>query len=338
MTDRDTERIYASGGGADRGADNGKGKTINFSHEPVLLREVIEGLAIKPGGIYLDGTAGGGGHSSAIAERLTDGRLISLDRDPEAVAAAGARLARFGEKAKVIRANFSEIEDVCRAEGVGALDGVLLDLGVSSYQLDTPERGFSYISDAPLDMRMDRDASLSAADVVNKYPCEKLERIIYEYGEERFAPRIARGICEARQNAHVKTTGQLVAIIKAAMPAAAVRGSEHHPAMRTFQAIRIEVNGELDVIDPTIRRAVSLLAPGGRIAIITFHSLEDRRVKGTFAELARGCICPPDFPVCVCGHVPEVKLVSKKPIVATREELVRNSRSHSAKLRVAEKL
>lgn len=316
----------------------GKGEAINFSHEPVLLDEVIEGLAIKPGGVYLDGTAGGGGHSSAIAERLDGGRLISLDRDPEAVRAAGARLARFGERAKVIRANFSEIEDVCRAEGVAALDGVLLDLGVSSYQLDTPERGFSYISDAPLDMRMDRDSALSAAEVVNKYPEERLERIIYEYGEERFAPRIARGICEARAASPIVTTGELVSIIKAAMPAAAVRNSEHHPAMRTFQAIRIEVNGELDVIDPTIRRAVSLLAPGGRIAIITFHSLEDRRVKGTYAELARGCTCPPDFPVCVCGHKPQIKLVSRKPIVATREELARNRRSHSAKLRLAEKL
>lgn len=324
----------------DTGGNNNenKDKTINFSHEPVLLGEVIDGLDVKPDGIYLDGTVGGGGHSSAIAERLTSGRLISLDRDPEAVKAAGARLARFGEKAKVIHANFSEIDNVCRDEGITALDGVLLDLGVSSYQLDTPERGFSYISDAPLDMRMDRDAAFSAATVVNEYPRERLERIIYEYGEERFAPRIARGICEARQNAPIATTGQLVAIIKSSMPATAVRSSEHHPAMRTFQAIRIEVNGELDVIDPTIRRAVSLLAPGGRIAVITFHSLEDRRVKGTYNDLARGCICPPDFPVCVCGHTPEIKLVSKKPIVAGREELKKNSRSHSAKLRVAEKI
>ena len=311
---------------------------ISFSHEPVLLNEVIDALAIKPDGIYLDGTAGGGGHSSAIAARLTGGKLIALDRDPEAVAAAGARLSRYGDRARVIRSNFSEIDSVCDSLGIAALDGVLLDLGVSSHQLDTPERGFSYISDAPLDMRMDTSASLCAADVVNGYPRERLEKIIFEYGEEKFASRIASKICEKRETAPIKTTGELVNVIKSAIPAAALRGAEHHPAMRTFQAIRIEVNGELDVIEPTIRKAVSLLAPGGRIAVITFHSLEDRRVKQTFAELARGCVCPPDFPVCVCGHKPEVRLVTKKPVTASPGELERNTRSHSAKLRTAEKL
>ncbi len=311
---------------------------VNFSHEPVMLGEVMDSLSIKPDGIYIDGTAGGGGHSSAIAERLTTGRLIAIDRDPEAIAAAGTRLARFGDRAKVVRANFSEMDRVCADEGVSAVDGILLDLGVSSHQLDTPERGFSYISDAPLDMRMDTDAPLSAADVVNGYPREKLERIIHEYGEERFASRIAAKICEAREVAPIRTTGELVALIRSAMPAVAVRTAEHHPAMRTFQAIRIEVNGELEIIGPTVRRAVSLLAPGGRLAVITFHSLEDRRVKQTYAELARGCICPPDFPVCVCGHKPEIRTVTKKPITATAEELKRNPRSHSAKLRVAEKL
>ena len=311
---------------------------ISFSHEPVLLNEVIDALAIKPDGIYLDGTAGGGGHSSAIAARLTGGKLIALDRDPEAVAAAGARLSRYGDRARVIRSNFSEIDSVCDSLGIAALDGVLLDLGVSSHQLDTPERGFSYISDAPLDMRMDTSAALCAADVVNGYPRERLEKIIFEYGEEKFASRIASKICEKRETAPIKTTGELVNVIKSAIPAAAMRGAEHHPAMRTFQAIRIEVNGELDVIEPTIRKAVSLLAPGGRIAVITFHSLEDRRVKQTFAELARGCVCPPDFPVCVCGHKPEIRLVTKKPVTASPGELERNTRSHSAKLRTAEKL
>lgn len=314
------------------------GDKVNFSHEPVLLDEVIDSLAIKPDGIYIDGTAGGGGHSSAIASRLTAGRLIAIDRDPEAIAAAGARLAPFGERAKVVRANFSEMSRVCADEGIDAVDGILLDLGVSSHQLDTPERGFSYISDAPLDMRMDQNAPLSAADVVNGYPREKLERIIYEYGEEKFASRIASKICEARAAAPIKTTGELVALIRAAMPAAAVRSAEHHPAMRTFQAIRIEVNGELEIIEPTVRSAVSLLAPHGRLAVITFHSLEDRRVKQTYAQLARGCICPPDFPVCVCGHKPEIRTVTKKPITATAGELKINPRSHSAKLRVAEKL
>ena len=227
---------------------------------------------------------------------------------------------------------------MCASLGIGALDGVLLDLGVSSHQLDTPERGFSYISDAPLDMRMDPASPLSAADVVNRYPKEKLEKIIYEYGEEKFAQRIAARICEARAEAPIGTTGELVAVIRSAIPAAALRAAEHHPAMRTFQAIRIEVNGELDVIEPTVRSAVSLLAPGGRLAVITFHSLEDRRVKQTYAGLARGCICPPDFPVCVCGHKPEIKIVTKKPITASAGELARNTRSHSAKLRVAEKL
>ncbi len=317
--------------------DEAKGTSV-FSHKPVLLNEVIEYLDIKPDGSYLDGTAGGGGHSAAIAARLEGGRLTALDRDPDAVAAASARLAIYGDRAEVVRSNFCDMREVCAARGIDSLDGILLDLGVSSYQLDTPERGFSYISDAPLDMRMDTSAPLSAADVVNGYSKERLEKLIFEYGEERFAARIAAGICARRAERHIDTTGELVDIIKASIPAAAVRGAQHHPAMRTFQAIRIEVNGELEIIEPTVKTAVSLLRSGGRLAIITFHSLEDRRVKQAFAEAARGCICPPDFPVCVCGHEPQAKLLTKKPITASVDELRDNPRAHSAKLRVLEKL
>jgi 16S rRNA (cytosine1402-N4)-methyltransferase len=310
---------------------------IKFIHSPVLLDECIEGLNIRQGGIYVDGTAGGGGHSSAIAERLTDGKLIAIDRDEAAIRAAGARLAPFGERVSLARNNFSEIADVCASFGIDKIDGVLMDLGVSSYQLDTPERGFSYMADAELDMRMDRRASLTAYDVVNEYSAAELRRILFEYGEEKFAPKIASAIVAAREKSPIKTTGELCEIIKSAMPAAAKNGG-HHPAKRSFQAIRIEVNGELDAIEPAIRSATELLAPGGRIAIITFHSLEDRIVKQTFADLASGCVCPREFPVCVCGRKPQVKLVSKKPILPSETELERNPRSRSAKLRVAEKL
>jgi len=307
-----------------------------FSHVSVLLQECMDALCIKPDGIYIDGTAGGGGHSHEIASHLTTGKLIALDRDMSAVVAAGARLAEFGEHAKVVHSNFSEMAQVCRELGIDGIDGVLLDLGVSSYQLDTADRGFSYMADAPLDMRMNREDTLDAYTVVNTYPEQRLKSIIYDYGEERFAPRIAQRIVQEREKQPIRTTGELVSIIKAAMPAAAKEGG-HHPAKRTFQAIRIEVNGELSVIEPTIRDAVSLLKPGGRIAIITFHSLEDRIVKQTFASLASGCTCPRDFPVCVCGKKPLVDIISRKPILPSEQELEVNPRSRSAKLRVAQK-
>lgn len=310
---------------------------LNFSHRPVMLDECIENLAIKPDGIYVDGTAGGGGHSFAIASKLTTGRLIAIDQDEAAIAAASARLAPLGERATVCRSNFRNIAGVCAELGVKQIDGLLLDLGVSSYQLDTPERGFSYQADAPLDMRMDKRNPLSAYEVVNTYPQDELRRILFEYGEERFAPRIAATICRAREEAPIRTTGELVELIKKAMPAAA-RDGGHHPAKRSFQAIRIEVNAELDVIAPAIRSAVNLLSPGGRVVIITFHSLEDRIVKQTFAELTGGCTCPKNFPVCVCGNRPQVKIITRKPILPTAAELEENRRSHSAKVRVAEKL
>ena len=302
-----------------------------------MPNECIEGLNIRAGGIIVDGTAGGGGHSSLIAKRLNGGRLISIDRDETAIRAAGKRLAEFGDKVTLVRNNFSNIAEVCEKLGVEHIDGVLLDLGVSSYQLDTPERGFSYMADAPLDMRMDTSAPVTAYDVVNGYSEAELRRILFEYGEEKFAPKIAARIVREREKAPIETTGELVSIIKSSMPEAAKAGG-HHPAKRSFQAIRIEVNGELDAIAPAIRSAVDLLNPGGRIAIITFHSLEDRIVKQTFADLASGCVCPRDLPVCVCGRKPEIKLVNKKPIVASETELEENPRARSAKLRVAEKI
>ena len=311
---------------------------IQFSHKSVLLWECMEGLAIRPDGIYIDGTAGGAGHSSCIASQLSDGgRLIALDQDEVAVQTATARLAAFGERATVVRSNFREVEKVCRDLGIEQIDGMLLDLGVSSYQLDTAERGFSYQADAPLDMRMDLRNPLSAYEVVNEYSEERIKKILFEYGEERFSGRIASAILRAREQAPIRTTGELVRIVKGAIPAAA-RDGGHHPAKRTFQALRIEVNAELDVIEPAIRSAVSMLRPGGRIAIITFHSLEDRIVKQTFADLAKGCTCPKDFPICVCGNRPSVKVVTKKPILPGAEELAENPRSRSAKLRVAQKL
>ena len=312
-------------------------KEINFSHVSVLLQECMDGLNIKPNGIYVDGTAGGAGHSFQIASRLTDGKLIAIDRDEEAVAVATERLCGFGEQAVVVRSNYSEVKRVCESLGIEQIDGLLLDLGVSSYQLDTAERGFSYNADAPLDMRMDTSSPFSAYNVVNEYSEQELKKIIYNYGEDRFAPRIASAIVKQREIKPIETTGELVGLIKGAIPAAAREGG-HHPAKRTFQAIRIEVNGELAIIEPTIKDAVSMLKPGGRIAIITFHSLEDRIVKQTFAELSGGCTCPKNFPVCVCGNVPKVKIISKKPILPSDEELAVNPRSRSAKLRVAEKL
>ena len=315
-----------------------KEKKIEFSHRSVLLDECMQGLAIKPDGVYLDGTAGGGGHSSEIARRLSDGGLlIAIDQDETAVAVVTERLSSFGLRARVVRNNFCELKSVCKEQGIEEIDGLLLDLGVSSYQLDTPERGFSYQADAPLDMRMDKRKSLSAYEVVNTYPQEKLKKILFDYGEERYAPAIASAIVKQREKHPIETTAELSELIKYAIPPAAREGG-HHPAKRSFQAFRIEVNAELDVIEPAIRDAVSLLRRGGRIAIITFHSLEDRIVKQTFADLASGCTCPRDFPVCVCGKKPLVKVVTKKPILPSREELEENPRSRSAKLRVAEKL
>ena len=313
-------------------------ESITFSHRPVLPDECMNGLNIRPDGIYVDGTAGGAGHSSLIASRLgKGGRLIALDQDETAVAIATERLSVFGERTRVVRSNFRELGTVCDMLGISQIDGLLLDLGVSSYQLDTPERGFSYQADAPLDMRMDVRNPLTARKIVNEYSEDEIRRILFEYGEERFSSRIASNIIRERERAPIEPTGELVEIIKRSIPAAA-RDGGHHPAKRSFQALRIEVNAELDVIAPAIRSAVRLLSKGGRIAIITFHSLEDRIVKQTFSELSQGCTCPRDFPVCVCGKKPEVKVISRKPILPSQAELAINPRARSAKLRVAEKL
>ncbi len=305
-----------------------------FSHFSVLLNECIENLNINPNGIYVDGTAGGAGHSSKIAEKLEGGLLIPIDQDEDAIKVITERLASYGDKVKIVRDNFSNIKTVLENLGVDKIDGLLLDLGVSSYQLDTAERGFSYMADAPLDMRMDNRAARSAYTVVNEYSADELKKIIYDFGEERFAPKIVAGIIEARP---VKTTGEFVEIIKKSIPSFA-RKEEWSSVKRVFQAIRIEVNKELDVIAPTIEAAVNSMNVGGRIVIITFHSLEDRIVKQTFNQLASGCTCPKDFPVCVCGNKPKIKVLTKKPILPSEEELAVNSRSKSAKLRVAERI
>lgn len=312
-------------------------KKIEFSHRSVLLDECMDGLNINPNGIYVDGTAGGAGHSSEIAKKLENGQLIAIDQDATAVAVATERLSQLGKNTRVVRSNFCEIASVCRQLGIEKINGVLLDLGVSSYQLDTAERGFSYSADAPLDMRMDDRATLSAYDVVNGYPEQELKRILFEYGEERFAPAIASAIVKRREKAPIESTAELSDIIKYAIPPYAREGG-HHPAKRSFQAIRIEVNRELDVIEPAIRDAVGMLESKGRIAIITFHSLEDRIVKQTFASLASGCTCPKDFPVCVCNNKPKIRIINKKPILPSKEELEENPRSRSAKLRIAEKI
>lgn len=313
------------------------GNEVNFSHRPVLLDECIEGLSIRPDGVYVDGTTGGAGHSFEIASRLTSGRLICLDQDETAIRVAGERLACFGDRVSLWHYNFRSVAQVLQLAGVDGIDGMLLDLGVSSYQLDTAERGFSYQKDAPLDMRMDERNPMTAERVVNEYSEYDLKRIIYDYSEERFASRIAANIIRHRANAPIKTTGELVNIIKEAIPAAA-RDGGHHPAKRTFQAIRIEVNAELDVIAPAIEAAVSALRPGGRIAIITFHSLEDRLVKKTFASLAQGCTCPKNLPICVCGNKPKIEIETRKPILPSVQELEVNPRSRSAKLRIATKI
>ena len=308
-----------------------------FAHRSVMLEPCMDALNIRPDGIYVDGTAGGGGHSFEIARRLTTGRLIAIDQDEAAIKAASAKLSCLGDRAVVVRNNFCHVADVLDTLGVDRIDGILLDLGVSSYQLDTPERGFSYMADAPLDMRMDMRSEKNAYQVVNTYSEHDLRRILFDYGEERFAGRIASRIVEARCVRPIETTGELTALIKSAIPAAA-RDGGHHPAKRSFQAIRIEVNSELDVIRPALEAAAQRLRKGGRMAVITFHSLEDRIVKQTFADMASGCTCPKGLPVCVCGKKPTVKVISRKPILPDEEELENNPRSRSAKLRVAEKL
>ena len=310
-------------------------ETQNFRHISVLLNECMEGLAIRPDGIYVDGTAGGAGHSSEIAKQLTTGRLIALDKDPDAVAVASERLAQY-PCAQVVQTDFSRMCETLDRLGIDSVDGILLDLGVSSFQLDTPERGFSYMHDAPLDMRMSR-TGLSAYDVVNTYDFQALCRVMREYGEERYTPAVAKGILRRREQHPIETTGELVEVIRSSLPAKARREGGGHPAKRGFQAIRIEVNGELDSLSQFLSEAFERLKPGGRMAIITFHSLEDRMVKQRFAELCRGCTCPPDFPVCVCGKQPLGRLVNRKPIEAAQEEQQANSRSKSARLRVIEK-
>lgn len=310
----------------------------NFSHVSVLLFECIEALNIRDGYTYVDCTTGGGGHSLEIAKRLgPNSRLICFDRDKDAIAAAKERLKNYLDKITFVNDNFSGLEKVVEDYKIDNLGGVLADLGCSSYQFDTPERGFSYMHDARLDMRMDTDSSLSAYEIVNGYSEEALKKIIYEYGEERFAPRIASAICKRRIEHPITTTHELTEIIKGAIPSAA-RVDGPHPAKRTFQAIRIEVNGELDAIKPLIDSAAKNLVSSGRIAVISFHSLEDRLVKQGFKSLLGGCTCPKDFPICVCGRKPLIKEVTKKPILPTEEELENNPRSRSAKLRVAEKL
>ena len=308
-----------------------------FHHVSVLLQECLEGLNIRPEGIYVDGTLGGAGHSSRIAQRLTTGRLIGIDRDPVALAAAGERLKPWKDRVTLVHSNFCEIKQVLSDLQIPGVDGILLDLGVSSPQLDDGQRGFSYMADAPLDMRMNGEDALTAREVVNTWPQEELKRILYTYGEERYAPQIASAICRRREEAPIGATLGLVDIIRSALPAGA-RGGEQQPAKRSFQAIRIAVNDELGSVEKVMADAIPLLNPGGRLAVITFHSLEDRIVKNAMAEAAKGCTCPPNFPVCVCGKKPQVKLISRKPIVSGAAELAENPRARSAKLRVCEKL
>ncbi|MCI8686858.1 MAG: 16S rRNA (cytosine(1402)-N(4))-methyltransferase RsmH [Lawsonibacter sp.] len=308
-----------------------------FTHRPVLLGECMEALNIRPDGVYFDGTLGRAGHSREIARRLTTGRLICVDRDQAALDAARERLAPWMDRVELVHSNFDRVDEILDRLSLPGVDGMLFDLGVSSPQLDDGSRGFSYMADAPLDMRMDQEEGLTAAEVVNGWPQEELRRIISRYGEERYAPQIAGAIVRRREDKPVSTTLELVEIIKSAMPGKALR-EKQHPAKRTFQAIRIAVNDELASVERMLQRAVPRLNRGGRLAVITFHSLEDRIVKTGLAEFARGCTCPPDFPVCVCGRTPDIKLVSKKPLLPSRKELEENSRARSAKLRVAEKL
>ena len=308
-----------------------------FHHVSVLLEECIQGLAIKPDGIYVDGTLGGAGHSSRIAAKLTTGRLIGIDRDNVALEAAAELLRPFEDRVTLVHANFCDMDQALQELGIDKVDGILLDLGVSSPQLDDGQRGFSYMTDAPLDMRMNGEDTRDARQIVNTWSYEELKRILYDYGAERCAPRIAAAICRRREQAPIETTLELVDVIKSAMPTSALR-EKQHPAKRSFQAIRIAVNDELGAVETVMKKAVPLLNPGGRLAVITFHSLEDRIVKNAMAEAAKGCTCPPSFPVCVCGKKPQVRIVTRKPIVSGEEELERNPRARSAKLRICEKL
>lgn len=308
---------------------------MEFSHIPVLLDETIDSLAVRTDGLYIDATAGGAGHACEIAKRLTTGRLIALDKDPDAVTAASLRLAPY-PCATVLREDFKNLSSVFRGLDLPPADGILMDLGVSSHQLDSAERGFSYHADAPLDMRMSQQG-MSAADVVNTYPENELARVLRDWGEERFFGRIAKAIVRARLGAPIETTVQLADIVRGAIPAAA-RREGGHPAKRSFQAIRIEVNGELSALSGALDDAFSLLAVGGRLSVITFHSLEDRIVKQRFASFAQGCTCPSDFPVCVCGKTPRGLLVTRKGVSPSAEEVEENNRSRSAKLRTVEKI
>ena len=308
-----------------------------YTHRPVLLDECIEGLNIKPDGIYVDGTLGRAGHSAEIAKRLTTGHLYCIDRDMAAIEAAREKLSTWMDRVTLIHGNFTDLEALLEEAGAAKADGMLFDFGVSSPQLDDAERGFSYMQDAPLDMRMDQSQALTARTVVNEWSQEELKRILYQYGEERYSPAIAGAIVRAREQSPIETTFQLVEVIRSAMPAAALR-EKQHPAKRSFQAIRIAVNDELGAVERMLQAAVPRLKPGGRLCVISFHSLEDRIVKTALAEFARGCTCPPDFPVCVCGKTPRVRLVGKRPITASEQELEENPRARSAKLRVAERL
>lgn len=310
---------------------------MEYTHKSVLLDECIEGLAIRPEGTYVDGTLGRAGHSREIARRLTTGRLVCIDRDMAAIEAAKERLALWMDRVTLVHGNFADLGELLDRAGVDRADGMLFDLGVSSPQLDDAARGFSYMQDAPLDMRMDTSAVLTAGTVVNTWSYEELRRILFEYGEERYAPAIAKAICRVREDRPIATTLELVEVIKEAMPAAALR-EKQHPAKRSFQAIRIAVNGELDALPPMLEAAVDKLSPGGRLAVITFHSLEDRIVKRAMQDMARGCTCPPEFPVCVCGGKARAKLITKKPVEAAAGEQAENRRARSAKLRILEKL
>ena len=310
---------------------------MEFQHRSVLLDECIDALSIRPDGIYLDGTLGGAGHSLEICRRLTTGRLIGVDRDEVALRAAAERLKPFADRVTTVHSNFCEINTILDGLGLDGVDGMLFDLGVSSPQLDDASRGFSYMADAPLDMRMDRGEALTASTVVNEWPQEELRRILYEYGEERYAPQIAAAIVRRRQQRPIETTLELVDVIRSAMPPQALR-EKQHPAKRSFQAIRIAVNDELASVSRLMHDAIDRLNPSGRLAVITFHSLEDRIVKNAMQAAAKGCTCPPEFPVCICGKKPKVRVLTRKPIVSGAQELAENPRARSAKLRVAEKL
>ncbi len=311
---------------------------MEFKHVPILLNECIENLNIRDGGIYVDCTVGGAGHSREIAKRIGNGRLICFDQDKTALNVARERLSEYGDKVSFVKDNFKNIKQDLKGLGIEKVDGILMDIGVSSYQIDEDKRGFSYMHDAPLDMRMDESNPISAKDIVNTYSKEDLERIIYEYSEEKWAKRIAEFICQERAIKPIDTTFELVDVIEKAIPKKVRMNQKGHSAKKTFQAIRIEVNKELEVLKEAVGDCIDLLNPKGRLCIITFHSLEDKICKDIFKERQRGCICPPEIPVCICNHKPEIKIITKKPIEPSKEELEKNSRARSAKLRVAEKI